>query len=233
MVVGTFRVSGRGLVAFGDLVYGRVRPGEGILIQLNSSTVLTAIVESVESVDRPSGSHVGLLLKAEDELKRDILEALNFAGETLEIAAIPQVAGFDEAVTRLRELLRTSGWPTELIWVPPSHVISFPGHVLILRQSPVRYSELAARSAFESASELCPAVRVGAIGNAGGTTYAAVWPIHEIGDGEQMFIDRGLKVNAPVGNPRISIIRFAPAWWLAEGLYKHWKRKRDVAIGTA
>ena len=126
MVVGTFRLSGRGLVAFGDLVNGTVRPREGVIIPLNSSTVLTAIVESVESVERSSGSHVGLVLKAEDELERDILEALNFAGETLEIATIPQVADFDEAVTRLRELLRTSGWPTELTWVPPSHVISFP-----------------------------------------------------------------------------------------------------------
>lgn len=86
-VVGTFRVAGRGLVAYGDLVNGTVASRETLRVPLNGSFAVTATIESVEMVDgTPTGSHIALLISSTDDLERAMLEGLNFAGETLEVS---------------------------------------------------------------------------------------------------------------------------------------------------
>jgi len=82
-VIGTISLHGRGLIAYGDIATGDVHAGEILVIPLNSSTAMSAVIRSVEAVDgTPTGSHVGLLL-GEDDLEVKMLEALGFQGRRL------------------------------------------------------------------------------------------------------------------------------------------------------
>lgn len=73
-------------------------------------------------------------------------------------------------------------------------------------------SEVSAKREFDSAADSCVAVRTGAIGSTGTITFAAVWPIHELADGEAMFIHDSVKVDAPRENPKITVVTSAVRW---------------------
>jgi hypothetical protein len=89
-----------------------------------------------------------------------------------------------------------------------------------------------AQAAFDAAAG-CVAVRVGAIGSAGGMTFAAVWPIHELHDGEQIFIAAGVKIDAPYDDRPVMVIRSRLQWWWLERAYTRWRRRRDASFGIA
>lgn len=233
MVAGTFRLIGRGVVAYGDVVSGDVRSGEGLRIPLNSDTVVSARIESVEALDRPDRSYVGLLLQADDELEANILEALGFEGEELDVSPRPDQSTFVEAADDLRRLLRSLGRSEDLVWVPPAHVIAFPSRVYVFTPGSRIESEKSAQSAFESAAAIAVAVRVGAIASVTTKTFAAVWPIYELGDGEDMFIARGVKIDAPHENPQVTIVSSRARWWLIQRRYRRWLKRRDAMLGTA
>lgn len=139
---------------------------------------------------------------------------------------------FAEAVDALRTLLRSLGRSEDLLWVPPSHVIAYPFRVYVFTPGSRTESGQSAQSAFDSAAAVAVAVRVGAIASLPAKTFAAVWPIHELGDGEDMFIARGVKINAPHENPPVTIVSSRVRWWLIQRLYRCWLKRRDAMLGT-
>ena len=229
-VAGTFRVTGRGRIVYGDIASGEVISREGLLVPLGGGTTLAVGIRSIESMDSPDRSFVALPLQANEELETALLEGLTLEGRELEVAPLPGRTTFPQAVERLRNLLRAMGWPEEVTWVPPSHVIRYPHHVYVFRPESSIASRNAAHIAFDSAADTCVAVRVGAIGRSGATTFAAVWPIHELGDGEEMFIEDGVKVNAPAEDLRVTIVRSRIKWRLTRWLYESWCERQDAAL---
>lgn len=112
-VVGVLRLADRGLVAYGEVVEGTVARGEVLAIPLNSRVAISPMILSVEMVDgTAAGSHVGLLISSSHELEMDLVEALNFAGETLDVRPAtvdPEAATFDEgARAGRRDVHRTT-----------------------------------------------------------------------------------------------------------------------------
>jgi hypothetical protein len=231
-VAGTFRLPDRGFVVFGDVVAGDARVDEALLIPLNSSLTVSARIRSVKTVDHAGRSYVGLVL-AEVDLEADILQAFRFEGEELEVSAIPGRMTFTQAVEKLRELLRQLLRADELVWVSPSRVIRFPFHVYIFRPSMSDNSEKTAKRLFDWATDDCVAIRVGAIGSTDTTTFAAVWPIHELADGEAMFIHDSVKIDVPHENPKITVVNSRVRWWVVERLHDRWRRRRDAIMHTA
>jgi hypothetical protein len=76
------------LIIYGDIVDGTVASGEELRVPLKGHFAMTVPIESVESVDgTETGSHVALVV-AEDDSGRDLIQAMNFTGETL-IVQIP------------------------------------------------------------------------------------------------------------------------------------------------
>src|SRR5438067_403946 len=130
-VLGTFHITNRGLIAYGNVVLGEVRAGEALFIPLNGSVALSAVIKSVEAVHLSrSVSHVALLLSCDDDRERHLLETLNFAGETLKVGEPSLETTFDEACMRLRNLLLAIGWPATLSWVERSQILPFVKHLI-------------------------------------------------------------------------------------------------------
>jgi hypothetical protein len=218
-VKGTFPLRGKGLVAYGDIITGDVRIGEVLLIPLNSSTVTSAVIRSVEAIDgTPTGSHTALLL-GEDELEIDMLHALGFDGETLTISPA-EVDGFEAAKRRLEELLVHAGWPREIAWVDEAHITALRERVFVLIRGGQFEPEQVARARYRSATANCAAVRIGAVGIVRGMTLAAVWPIHELGQGEEMFIEDGVKVDVPASAPVVTLTNSRLRWWWIRRAYR-------------
>ena len=205
----------------------------GLLIPLNSGMVVSACIKSVEALDRPDRSYIGLLLQADDELEVNILEAFGLEREELDVSPRPGLSTFIEAADALRKLLRGLGRSANLLWVPPAHVIAFPFRVYVFTPGSRIESEKSAQSAFESAAAIAVAVRVGAIVSLPTRTFATVWPIHELDDGEDMFIARGVKIDAPHENPPVTIVSSRARWWLIQRLYRRWLKRRDAMLSTA
>jgi hypothetical protein len=114
---------------------------------------------------------------------------------------------FDEARRRLIDLLIRVGWPQEIVWVDESQIVSFPERVFVFLRGGQYEQERVARGKYDSAAAKCPAVRLGAVGIARGRTLAAVWPIEELGQGEEMFLEEGVKIDIPAAEPRLTITR--------------------------
>jgi hypothetical protein len=110
--------------------------------------------------------------------------------------ADPGTATFDEAVAKLRDLLVTIGWPTTVTLVANADVIAFPKRTYLFRPRAGQRSIESARQTFEAALRDFIAVRIAAIGHRKGVTFATVWPIKELGQGEDMFVERRVKVTA-------------------------------------
>lgn len=213
---------------------GTVAANESLQIPLNSSLSVAAEIASVESVDRtPTGSHAALLIATDNDSETAIMEGLNFIGETLEISAAQAewndaaVAGedapFDRALARLQTLLTTIGWPSEIVWLANSQVVTFPERVFVFRPVKHRAAQVAARSAFRVAACNSAAVRMGAVGFCDNVTFATIWPIVELGQGEESFIENGVKVNAPDTVPDLKIIRSQIRWWFVRRAHRLWR----------
>ncbi|HEX7681629.1 MAG TPA: hypothetical protein VF713_26135 [Thermoanaerobaculia bacterium] len=72
------------LIIYGDVVQGTVAPGELLRVPLNGSFAMTIPIENVEMVDgTSSGSHVVLVVDDDDSLGHQLIQGLNFTGETL------------------------------------------------------------------------------------------------------------------------------------------------------
>jgi hypothetical protein len=84
-VVGTFALTLRNrLVIYGDIASGTVASGEELCIPLNGSLSVTVPIQSVETVGgTPTGSHVALLVGEDEPVGQELIQALNFSGETL------------------------------------------------------------------------------------------------------------------------------------------------------
>ncbi|HEY2090253.1 MAG TPA: hypothetical protein VGJ81_00055 [Thermoanaerobaculia bacterium] len=220
-------MAGRGLVAYGDVVSGTVAIRETLAIPLNSSISISPEIRSVETVDgTPTGSHVALLISSSDEIDVALLEALDFADEVLEVVppeADPGTATFDEAVAKLRDLLVTIGWPTTVTWVANADVIAFPKRTYLFRPRAGQPSIESARQTFEAALRDFIAVRIAAIGHRKGVTFATVWPIKELGQGEDMFAERRVKVTAASVPPLVITVRFRWRWSLLRWAYEAWR----------
>ncbi len=145
---------------------------------------------------------------------------------TEQVSRIPGRATFDEAVERLRKLLRSLLRPDELVWVTPFQVIRGPSHLYIFRPDLSAEGEGTARRMFDVAARDCVAVRVGAIASTETTTFAMVWPIQELADGEAMFIHDSVKTDAPHENPAVTVVRSRLWWWVIESRYARLRRRR-------
>lgn len=215
-------------MAYGDVIEGTVAKREVLAIPLNSSTWISPMIRSVEMVDGTrTGSHVALLISSSDELDVALIEALNFVGETLDVMPAqrdPEAATFDEAAARLRDLLAAMGWPTAVTWVANEDIIVFPKRTYVFRPEAGRRSTEAARDVFELAMYDAVAVRVGAIGHRDGVTFATVWPIEQLAQGEEMFIERRVKVDAPSVPPRVVTVGFRWRWSLLKRACRTWQR---------
>lgn len=88
-VIGTFILKLRNrLIIYGDIVEGTVSSGEELRIPLNSSFAMTVPIESVEAIDgTSSASHIALVVAEDDPLGHNLIESMNFVGETLAIQA--------------------------------------------------------------------------------------------------------------------------------------------------
>jgi len=74
------------LIVYGDIVDGTVASGEELRVPLNGSFAMTVPIESVETVDgTETGSHVALVVAEDDALGHDLIQAMNFTGETLTV----------------------------------------------------------------------------------------------------------------------------------------------------
>lgn len=143
-----------------------------------------------------------------------------------EIPQIPGRATFDEAVERLRKLLRSLLRPDALVWVTPFQVIRGSSHLYIFRPDLSDESEGTARRMFDLAARDCVAVRVGAVASSKTTTFAMVWPIQELADGEAMFIHDSVKTDAPDENPAVTEVRSRLWWWVIESHHARLRRRR-------
>lgn len=139
---------------------------------------------------------------------------------------------FDEGKLRLVDLLAQVGWRRQIAWVDHSRITSFPQRVFVYLPHGKFELEHAIRAEYEAALARYPAVRLGAVGIAGGLTLATVWPIRELGQGEEMFIDHGVKVNVPTQKTRVTITRSRLRWWLIRRAYREWIERRDAALRT-
>jgi GTPase len=71
-VVGTFRVTGRGLVVYGDLLSGEVRNGDILVVPADDGCEIPFVIRSVEAMDGPDVSHVALVLSEDAPVPADI-----------------------------------------------------------------------------------------------------------------------------------------------------------------
>ncbi len=147
--------------------------------------------------------------------------------------AVVGTVPFDEARRRLVDLLVHVRWPQEIAWVDECQIASWPQRVFIFLRRGQFDPEHFARAKYESAAAKCPAVRLGAVGIARGMTLAAVWPIDELAQGEEMFIERGVKIDVPAAEPGVTITTSCVRWWLIRRAHRRWVERRDAALGTA
>ncbi len=76
--------SRRAWVLRGSIVEGSVRSGMFLSFPFNDSVTMSAEIDAVEAVDGPGrASAIGLLLKYEDDLGRDLWRGLTAPGEIL------------------------------------------------------------------------------------------------------------------------------------------------------
>ena len=237
-VAGTFPIARRGVVVYGEVIAGDVRAGEVLTVPLNGGTSTSAVIRSVEAVDRPeTGVHVGLLL-SNDEPAIDLLRGVALDGQTL-IVSSPEVdedaggIGFDEAKRRLVDLLLRVQRPREIAWVDESHITRFPDRVFVFLRRGQFEPEHVVRAKYRLAAAKCPAVRLGAVGTVGTMSLVAVWPICELGAGEEMFIEEGVKIDVPAADPVVTITTSRVTWWVIRRAYRKWIERRDAALRTA
>lgn len=140
---------------------------------------------------------------------------------------------FPEALARFNSLLAHEGWPATISWVAPEHVLAFPGNktALFLPGQPGD-SQSAAR-AFEAARDQVIPVELYGVGSCSGVSYAYVRAIHELGQGEAMFVEHGIKVLAAASPPVLVIVR-SPFWWsVVRYRHRRWLRRRDRPLANA
>jgi len=225
-VIGTFRLNGRGLVAYGDVVSGVVSIGESLLIPLNSGLSIAATIRSVESIDGTStASHVALVLADDDELESSILEGLQFAGETLTVEpSLPFCQDgdfgqrFDEAVASFRDLLKNVSWPQNVFWLSEAQIRAVGNCTYVYRPDRPQSHE-AVRGTFQNIRSIGLTVSITAVGRSDTTTFAVVRPIYEFAQGEAMFVDRGVKIAVPATPFRTIVIHSRLRWWFARRKY--------------
>jgi hypothetical protein len=89
LVQGVFHLKSRELfVVYGDVLEGEVRPGMEIVLPLNSQLSLELSIEGVEFVDgTPTGFHIGLAIKLDEDLDLSLLQGLNLSAEVLTVSA--------------------------------------------------------------------------------------------------------------------------------------------------
>jgi hypothetical protein len=211
-VVGALRLAARGVVVvYGDLVRGDVADGEILIVPRPGESPLRIQIASVEAIDKTAtGSHLALLLP--EETDPEMLLRRTFSIEAPAGDEVPM--SFDEAKERLAGLLASAGWPSRIVWLEAARVRQSDRHVSLFRPNSPQPEE-SAREAFERARQSALAVRVGAVGFIGATTFAVVWPIREFGQGEPMFIWRQTKINMPAEAPVVKAVTSRLKWWLA------------------
>ena len=122
---------------------------------------------------------------------------------------------FESALERLQHLLAHEGWPTDLLFVRESSVLrQRPPRALLLRPSAAEPLSLGQFAYTEAIQASVPA-HLFAIGHRGGTTYAYIRAIHELDQGEDMFISDGIHVSAARPPHTIQFCRSRVRWHIA------------------
>jgi hypothetical protein len=121
---------------------------------------------------------------------------------------------FIHARQQMVNLLEHIGWPTTIAWIHPSRVKRFPRRVYLFSPGGDFKTEEEAQARFDAAIGRLPAVRMGAVGIVSNTTIVATYPIHELGDGEAMFIHEAAKIDAPAEAPETTVTSSRLRWWL-------------------
>jgi len=85
-ITGSFKISGRGLVAIGDIIEGKVKDGSFTTFNTGSKDV-TLKIGSVEMGDKISSGEyfVGLLFVYKDENEKKELESLKLPEQVIDI----------------------------------------------------------------------------------------------------------------------------------------------------
>ncbi len=138
--------------------------------------------------------------------------------------------GFSEAIQRFTSLLAHEGWPGNIAWVTHEHVLSFPGNKTALFRPSAPGISASAERQFEEARERGLPVELYAVGFFNSVTYACVRPIHELAQGEAMFLEHNVKVSVASSPPRLFLVR-ARFWWsLLRLRHSAWLKSRDRVL---
>ena len=84
---GSFHLSGRGFVLYGDVVEGVIRSRMNLHVPFNSQLAMEVPIGSVEFVDGTrTGSHVALVIPLEDTIDLPLWQGLDLVDEILEVS---------------------------------------------------------------------------------------------------------------------------------------------------
>lgn len=134
---------------------------------------------------------------------------------------------FDDGVARLVDLLAKLEWPTEIVWVRPDQVLYRPLRAtIVFRPMPDAEAQAIARDVFHQNYGVAPAISFYAPAHDGTRTFAYVEAIQELADGEQMFVNEGLKIATPGAAAPTSVTNSSLWWWLYRRAYRRWSRRR-------
>ncbi|HEX5718887.1 MAG TPA: hypothetical protein VF179_22180 [Thermoanaerobaculia bacterium] len=122
---------------------------------------------------------------------------------------------FDDGVARLVDLLAKLEWPTEIVWVRPDQVLYRPLRAtIVFRPMPDAEAQAIARDVFHQNYGVAPAISFYAPAHDGTRTFAYVEAIQELADGEQMFVNEGLKIATQGATAPTSVTNSSLWWWL-------------------
>ena len=141
---------------------------------------------------------------------------------------------FDEARSRFSDLLRERGWPEVVLWVNVDDVRRLPGNRVALFRPTNSPDETLARTTFESGTARGLVIRLEGLGQTKGrATYATVELSDEPDQGEQMFLNEGVKVS--VAEPPLTVVSVTSRffWWLVQRSYERWRKRAADACRVA
>jgi hypothetical protein len=141
---------------------------------------------------------------------------------------------FESAVARMSGLLSSLGWPREICWVLPQHVLKFPGKRTVIFLPKGDEAEAQSQLVFRENYGRVPAIAFHAAGHRENRTYVCETPINRLAAGEAMFVSDGLKISAESDPPLTNLTRSALWWGIQRRAYRSWRRrmKRALAAGS-
>jgi hypothetical protein len=138
---------------------------------------------------------------------------------------------FEDAAAGLKHLLERLGWPAQIVWVRPDHIIHFPTQAtIVFRPEADDEAETNARAIFRERNGRAAAISFYAAAHDESRTYAFVEALEELGEGEHMFVSAGLKIAAQADATPTYVTRSSIWWWLHRRSYRKWKQRTERAL---